>query len=299
MLRDGELLIYPGNEDLVMSPMIDGEVKMRGLEPRDWEKHPCGSIPGAPMTAIPKIPRSEWDERIRDLVAGKALLSDIRLTHLNGNPIPSRDQNGRGYCWAHSTVSAAIMARASSNLPFADLSAYAIACIIKGYRDQGGWNAESMKFIRERGCPTSATWAQKSVNRANDNPNTWEEAAKYKMTEWEDIPDRDFDQLMTMALLGIPCALDLNWWRHSIGTLDPVSGAQSFGMTCRNRVSGKLMDRAEFDRVWQVNDFGAAYGIRIWNSWADSWSDRGMGVLTESKARPDGAIACRVMKAAA
>ena len=43
------------------------------------------------------------------------------------------------------------MARAKDNQPYADLSAYAIACIIKGYADEGGWNGESMQFLRERG----------------------------------------------------------------------------------------------------------------------------------------------------
>ena len=126
-----------------------------------------------------------------------------------------------------------------------------------------------MKFLRERGCPTSKHWPQQGTSRSYDNPATWEDAAKYKDTEWEDIPDRDFDQLFTHLLLGQPCPLDLNWWAHSICACDPV----------------------EIE--------SGSFGIRIWNSWGDGWSDSGMGVLTESKARPDGAIALRVMRAAA
>ena len=268
-LRPNEVLIDDSNYTQHIAPIVDGQKVMRGLAPRDWVRHPCGSIPGVPETAVQKIPRSEWSDRIKELEDKKALLSDVRNIGNNGQRIVSRNQGSRGYCWAHSTVSAAIIARAKDNQPYADLSAYAIACIIKGYRDQGGWNGESMQFLRDRGCPTSEFWGQQSVSRSNDNPKTWENAAKYKDTEWEDIPDRDFDMLMTHLLLGHPCPLDLNWWSHSICACDPV----------------------EIEK--------GSYGVRIWNSWGDGWSDAGMGVLTESKARPDGSIALCVMRAAA
>lgn len=262
-LRSGELLI----DDSTPMDALAPSGTMTGLIPRNWMRVPCGAMPEAPTSSLPKIPRSEWSARIKELTEQKALLSDVRLTALNGGPIPSRDQNGRGYCWAHSTVSAAIIARAVANMPYVSLSAYAIACIIKGYRDEGGWNGESMKFLAERGCPSEEFWPQQSVSRSNDNPATWANAAAHKLTEWSDVPDRDFDQLMTHLLLGQPCALDLNWWSHSICAMDPVE--------------------IEAGR----------FGVRIWNSWGDSWSDRGMGVLTESKATPDGAIACRVLTA--
>ena len=266
-LRPNEILIDDANWKFHISPVVDGEQKMHGLVPRDWSRIPCGSIAGVPQAAIPKIPRSEWSARIKEMTEKKALLSDVRNIGNNGQRIPSRDQKGKGYCWAHSTVGAALLARAKDNQPYADLSAYAIACIIKGYRDEGGWNGESMKFLRERGCPTSEFWPQQSMNRSNDKPETWVNAALHKNTEWEDVPDRDFDMLFTYLLLGCPCPLDLNWWRHSICAADPVEVEAGH------------------------------YGVRIWNSWGDSWSDNGMGVLTETKAIPDGAMALRVMTA--
>jgi hypothetical protein len=292
MLLPGEILIHAGNaHQFTVPPAGQG----MGLIPRDFVKVPCGSMPGAPMTARAKIPRSEWPERIRDLTAAKALLSDVRNTGMNGGVIPSRDQNGRGYCWAHSTVSAALIARAKANAPFADLSAYAIACIIKNYRDEGGWNGESMEFLRGRGCPTSEFWPQQGTSRSFDKPETWANAALYKDTEWEDIAEGDFDMQMTLLLEGCPHPLDLNWWSHSICACDPVDGVSGF--TDFRLESGKLATMQEFDVIWEVAEFGAAYGIRIWNSWGDSWGANGMGTLTESKARNNGAISLRVMKA--
>jgi len=298
MMRDGEVLIHDGNAHEFIAPVVAGERKVMGLVPRNFRKVPCGSIPGTPMSAIQRIPRSEWKERIRDLVAAKAQLSDQRLTHLSGSHIPSRDQNGRGYCWAHSTVSAAILSRMNSNMPYEDLSAYAIACIIKNFRDQGGWNGESMEFLRLRGCPTSKFWPQKSVSRTNDNAATWENAAGFKDTEWDDIPEGDFDLQTTYNLIGIPYALDLNWWSHSICGADAVDGSVSFGVSCRDIETGKLLTLAQFDEAWQTDVYGDPFGTRIWNSWSDDWSLLGMGVLTEAKARNNGAIALRVMRGA-
>lgn len=263
-LRPGELLI----DDSTPMTALDPAGTMRGLMPRNFSTHPTGCYAAAPAATLPKIPRSEWSARIKELVERKALLSDVRMTGMNGSMIPSRDQNGRGYCWAHSPVSCALIGRAKDNQPYADLSAYAIACIIKGYRDEGGWNAESMDFLAKRGVPTSQFWPQQSTRSSNDVPATWENAALHKLTEWADIPEGDFDLQMTYLLNGFPHALDLNWWSHSICALDPVEIEPG------------------------------SFGIRIWNSWGDSWSDRGMGVLTESKARNNGAIALLSTRAA-
>lgn len=299
MMNPGEVLIHAGNYQQFINPVVNGEVKKCGTTPRPWQQVPLGSMQGVPVSSIPKIPRSEWSARLKDQIAAKARLSDVRNRGMYGQRIPSRDQNGKGYCWAHSSTSAALLSRARDNQPYADLSAFAIACMIKGYRDEGGWNGESMKFIQDKGVPTSATWPQQSMSRANDNSKTWEEAAKYKETDWEDIPEGDFDQQATYSLLAIPYALDLNWWSHSIGGSDLVDGTASFNAGLLRAVSGKLQTLQEFELEWEVHIYGDAYGARIWNSWGDSWSDGGMGTLTEGKARNNGAMALVAMRQAA
>lgn len=298
-LPTGQILIGAHNwQQFVQPPTVDGEQKGMGLVPRDFGAVPVGGMKGVPVAALPKIPRSEWPERIRDMRAKKATARDIRDRGMNGQRIPTRDQGSQGYCWAHSTVSVAMLRRARDNEPYADLSAYAIACIIKNYRNQGGWNGESMKFIRERGCPTSKTWAQKSKAKSNDNPATWEEAALYKMTEWEDIPQGDFDLQATYSLNGFDYALDLNWWSHSIAGCGVTDGTQLYNDGLLRAETGKLITQHDFDTIWEVNDYGAAFGAEIWNSWGDGWGEGGMGILTESKSRNNGAIAMRVMRAA-
>lgn len=271
-LRPNEILINDENAHLFASDHVevDGERKTRGLVPRDFRACPVGYLGEvARPFDLPLFSDEEIEARLAIYLREKAYLSAIRdVAGPNGGPIPSRDQNGKGYCWAHSTTSAVILARAAAGMPYADLSAYAVACIIKGYRDQGGWNAESVEFAATRGIPTSQFWPQQSMSRSNDKPETWENAKKHLITEWMDLDPANMKRQMATALLcGYALATDHNWWGHSISTCDLIS--------------------------WKP------FRTRIWNSWGDGWSANGMGVLEESKAVANAAIAVRAVKSSA
>lgn len=262
-----EVIINSRNYKRFLTPVVDGEVRKMGLKPPTKRKYAMrAGVTGS--FDIPLIPDGEWEDRLRQQIKDKAQLSDIRNQGMFGARIPSRDQNGRGYCWGHSSTSVALTVRAINNQPYADLSAYAVCCIIKNYRDEGGWSEESIKFIADRGIPTSEFWPQQSVSRANDNPATWENAKRHRFSpEWMALDSAQMKrQLVTCLLLGIPVATDFNWWSHAIMGMDLVS----------------------------LNPFR----IRIWNSWGDSWSEGGTGILEGSKAIPDDALAARVMNAA-
>lgn len=263
-----EIVIHDGNYLQHLAPVIQGEQKGRGCYARNYLTHPHGCFAFARPFNLPLIPQSDQQKMLDQQIAAKAQLSNIRLTGNAGQPIPSRDQNGKGYCWAHSGVSAHLIARAKMNEPYVDLSAYGIACMVKGFRDEGGWGSEGIEFQASKGCPSSKTWPQQSMSRSNDNPNTWTEAHQHRYLDWMELdPNNMIEQLKTCLLLGYPVVTDFNWWSHSVCTIDLVS----------------------------INPLST----RIWNSWGDSWSDKGMGILQGQKARPDSAWACIVTTASA
>jgi hypothetical protein len=265
-----EIIINDSNAHLFVNCVHDGEIKVCGTRPRNFSTHPVGYSAAAPAFNLPLLSDGEIQSRLQQRIAMKAQFSDVRNIGMYGQPIPSRDQNGKGYCWAHSGVSAHLIRRAYMNEPYADLSAYAIACMIKHFQDEGGWGTEGVEFQATRGCPTSEFWPQKSMSQANDNPKTWQNAGLHKYAQWMDLDPQSQDykrQLASCLLLYGPLVTDFNWWSHSVATVDLVS--------------------------W--NPFSS----RIWNSWGDSWSEQGMGQLQGSKAVPDAATVCLLVTAGA
>jgi hypothetical protein len=241
-----------------------------GLIPRNFMKNPVGSYPAAPAFDLPLLTDDEIEAGIRAEASGAKLsLQHIRdRSGPDGNRIPSLDQNGQGYCWAYSTTSASMLARAAAGMPYVRLSAHMIGCLVKGYRNQGGWNAQSVAFAAQNGIASTAFWAEKSMSRSNDTPEMRANAKQHALFEYMDLDDGGENlkrQMATSLLMGIPYASDHNWWSHSV---------------CACRLI-----------AWRPT-----IKVLIWNSWADSWSDAGMGVLEGSRAVPNGAIAVRVSR---
>lgn len=228
----------------------------KGRVPRDRSQIPTGSMPFSKSFSMPIIPRAEWPDRIADMERTKSRLSDI-CTQAG---IPPLNQNGTNYCWAHGPVTAMEIMRAVNGLPYVNLSAASVAAPIKRGANQGGWGGEALEYMVEHGTVSAEFWPLNSRNTSLDSkPEVQANRALHKVTEWLDLDNRDFDQLMTCLLLRIPVAIGLNWWSHEVCAVDPVYE-------------------------------GGKFQVRIRNSWG-SWGDNGYGLLSESKATPDDACA--------
>jgi hypothetical protein len=205
-------------------------------------------------------------ERYRGPVFCAAVPNRTLITRRGGTVLISSN------CWGHSTVGCVQAVRALNNQPYVPLSAYMVCAIIKRGANEGAWCGLSAKFLREVGVCSQALWPQGNRNyRALDTPEVRADAAKRKVTEdWADLASAVYDQNLTFEqvasclLSGVPCALDWNWWSHSV-------------MGC---------DLVEVEP--------GSFGVRIRNSWGDAWEDRGFAVIRGQKAIPDGAVAVRV-----
>lgn len=239
--------------------VVDGDQKSYGLKPRNFKTHPTGYSAAAPVFDLPLMDDAEIADRIKEQEKYQSSLYHVRLRGNAGSPVPSYDQDGVGYCWNHSVASACTALRAAAGEPFVPLSPFMVGCIIKGYRDQGGWGLEAVEFVAKNGMPSTAFWPARSMSRSNDTPEMRANAKLHRFTYWFDCSDNPATrkrQVMTASLLGLPVVADFNWWSHSVCLL----------------------------RVFSMDESG------IWNSWSDNWSEKGFGKLQGRKAWPDGAV---------
>lgn len=271
------------NDETPTSVYMPGQVRVadkpkgHGLVPRDYALHPVGYMgPLCPPMAgvdMPLIPESDWHEIIKEQKATKSRLSDIRRNmHGPGKPMKSLDQGSSNFCWTHSGTGAVMMLNAVANRPHVRLSAFAVACVLTGFKNDGGWGAWGLEKMILSGIPDITVWPERSMARANDNPATWANAAQNKVTEsWMDLEPPVYNrtlsrlQVATCLLNRIPVIGDFNFWRHSVVLLD-----------------------------WEEIEPGS-FGPRGLNSWSDEWGDLGEFLLQGSKSNADGATAPRVV----
>lgn len=243
----------------------------KGRKPRDYAAVPLCSLSCSAAFTIPIKPRAEWPDAIADMERTKTRLSDVVLQA----GVPSMDQQQTNYCWFNAVVTALLALRAWVGLPYIKLSAASGAAPLKNYRNEGGWGGEALEYITANGICTDALWPTNAISSSYFNkPEVIENRKLHKLPEWYDLESRNFDMLMTALFNRFPSPIGLNWWSHEVCGFDPVMG------NTRRKSS-----------AW----YGAAspFGVRIRNSWGDSYGEQGFAVLTESKATPDDACAPR------
>lgn len=263
----GEVLLDPTNAP--MQGLDRGNEPGHGLAPRPH----AGPLPGSKEVPIQVIPRNKWVKLIQDLEQNEQRLSDLRYVD-PANPILSLHQGTTLFCWANSVISAMMILQAKANARVVRLSPASVAAPIKGYSNSPGYNGEALKYIVQNGVCSQLVWDANTWNNPSlDNAISRADRTRpnQTITEYWDLQPKNFDQLMTLLLRGIPVAIGLDWWGHEVCALDPV---------------------------WLG---GEEFGVRIWNSWGETWSDHvsglsstnGMAVLSERYATPENAVAPR------
>lgn len=223
--------LYLGKIPIIKRDLNEGWMRGTGEEsygctPRDFDADPpqMGDSPDGIDTTIDAV--AYFQERMdqKASMLHQYLQGDIE----HGSPVyENLDQNGQGYCWAYSTAQAIMTDRMRRHMPVVRLSAHAVACKIKNFRDEGGWCGLSAKFARENGYPSVEVWPEKSMSRKYDTAATWESAKLHLSVEdWYDLGKREYDQelskkqIQTLAVTNCAQMLDYNRFSHSMHGID-------------------------------------------------------------------------------
>lgn len=225
-----------------------------GYETRDYRKNGLGSY--APVFDGTVIRRTAWDDHIKRQEDEQSSPDHWRIA----GQVPVLDQGSWGYCWCYGLVGAFMTSVAMTGVsPVERLSAMAVAYQVKRGRNQGGWAGEAIEGVDRFGLPTDAVWPNRKPDPRGDlarSEAVKRSAARGKLAEFEELPRSSFDHLASALLDPVnprPVTLGLNWWGHLVYATKLVK-------IDRNR-----------------------YGVKIVNSWRESWGDQGTAILTESK----------------
>lgn len=226
---------------------------------RDYVESPVGTLPFANQFPGPVIPRSDWSAMIREREErGQTLQQVMRV-----GGVKVKDQGRTNYCWAFAPVSALEINRALMGLPYVELSPTSVAARIKNFRNVGGFGSQALQELATRGVNAASQWPVNAIDKRYDTQQSRVQANSFRQTEWWDLQPKNLDELMTCLLLGLPVPVVYMWWGHQVLAVDPVEVEPG------------------------------SYGVRILNSWRESWGDKGFAIIRGNRMLPDEAYAPR------
>lgn len=260
-VRFAPVLKVPSGQQFTAGP--------RGTKARDLKTRPRGA--GLREAGLTLIPRSEWPTRVAALQAANAGLMALCYGH-----VPDNDQAQTNYCWANGPVSGAMHLRYAQGESPMYLSAASVAGPVSGYRNEGGWGLDAVKFLVSTGCVRDSLWPNAAIDKSYASKSEVKaDYPRHKLLSANldlGATGKMFDEVATCVLLGAPVPVGYNWWGHEVVAV---------GLTIEN------------DKPYLI----------LRNSWGDAWDggDKGYFKLPEgtrsNQGTPDDAQAMLMMTA--
>ena len=197
-------------DDTAHTVLVPPPGMSKGHIDRDYAADPVGANFATPPDDF-LIDESLWDDLIEEGERNKSNLMHLWLA-AGAQPL---NQNGTNYCWCFAVISAMIALLIRSGRGYVPLSPAFAACQIKGFRNQGGWDMEAVKFISKNGTCEQRLWPQASRDRKYLTDEARENAKNYIIEEWWDVPDgQRFEYKVSSLLRNLPMPSGYSWWGH-------------------------------------------------------------------------------------
>jgi len=259
-LGSNPLIIDDGNADRFVDQWRQ-EGYACGMTPRDYRAAPFGSASRPLYEYQYESDRNKLRDRIKRADENKATPDDWRIA----GEVDVLDQDQWGYCWFYGCTGAVLTSYAMTGVKAPKLNPFPTAYRGKQGRNQGGWAEEALRYIEQWGIVEASLWPGHEAKMSNwDRREVQENAAKYKVTQSLELPQKDLFALISVLTdpkWPRPVTIGLDWWGHLVYA-----------------VRALILD-------------GGLFGIKFVNSWKITWGQQGCGILTESKARASEQIA--------
>ena len=201
------------------------------------------------------IPRSDWEEIIKEQERKQARISDL----VNYYKIPPKNQGRLNYCWIYAPVHAMELLRVRQGYAYKPLAAAQVGACIKRGRNVGGWGMEGVRWIGEHGIAAESDYGSRpEILGGYSSSAMMAAAAAHRLTEWVECRPKSIDQMVSMLLRGYAGAIGLDWWHHEVTACEAI---------------------------WLDGDIA----IRIRNQWP-GWGSNGFGILRGSKMVPSDCV---------
>lgn len=217
--------------------------KMPGCLPRIFG---YGQLPNSRLfrDVMDTIPRSKWAELINNQ-------NPFRYREAIDSALSIHNQGSTNYCWCHS------VAKAYENLRFlhgfapSRISSASIGVPLTHGRNVGGYPEKAIMQLQSEGACSLDLWPDQVLEAPDDLVRLAQEQKQNRILYWIEL--NSWEEQITCGLLGIPVVLPLNWWRHAV-----CQGAPTI-------------------------DSNNQIVVGFWNSWGDSFGDRGYAYLDEKR----------------
>ncbi len=221
----------------------DGTMQsLSGYIPRDYEAEPLGAGVGAkllPQALLDQYPDEKvWKERFEELERNKQDIPSILERAFAAGQWLGLNQAPTNFCWCYAVVHAVMIVRLQEGEPFVRLSPYSVACIVKDFRNIGGWGTQALAQIVKEGVADEQFWPQErpgmtSSQRSAANMNAIRNGRQYlansranaalkKCTEFYDLPSRSWAHKMACLCVPLPVASGFNRIGHERCTIAGV-----------------------------------------------------------------------------
>lgn len=218
-----------------VKPLNGDGVSESGFISRDLIENPFGCYEGSSSFPSELL----YDEKQIKEIIEEQERNQTSLKHIIDRAPPLwLNQSPTNYCWCYAVVHGVMIVRLVAGYPLERLSPYSAACIIKNFKNNGGWGSQALTHIVKYGVASEKFWPMEtpemsSGQRESANMNAIRngrqylessraDAARHVVTEFYELRPRNWLEKLSCLVRRMPVPSGYNWMGHEMCSIRAV-----------------------------------------------------------------------------